>query len=68
MFDEQAVQYFIDLVDETIKYREKYNVVRNDFIDLLIAVKREEEAAEKKDPNRSRKIGMLTIFSVIIIF
>lgn len=51
------VKYFISLVDENIKYREKSNVQRNDFIDLLIALKRDEEAANAKDPNRTGKIG-----------
>lgn len=64
MFDPEAVDYFINLVDETIKYREKYHVVRNDFIDLLIAVKREEEAANEKDKNRPRKIGEFKIIFV----
>lgn len=63
MFDPEAVSYFINLVDETIKYREKYHVTRNDFIDLLIAVKREELAAQEKDKDRSRKIGT---FSLIV--
>uniref|UniRef100_A0AAT9UTH0 Cytochrome P450 6QB1 n=1 Tax=Maconellicoccus hirsutus TaxID=177089 RepID=A0AAT9UTH0_MACHI len=58
MFDPEATQYFIDLVDETIKYRESNNIVRNDFIDLLIAVKREEHLANQKDKNRSRKMDV----------
>lgn len=57
MFVPPAMKYFITLVDETIKYREKNNVQRNDFIDLLIALKREEEFANVTNPNRTGKIG-----------
>lgn len=58
MFNPDAVKYFVTLVDETIKYREKNNVQRNDFIDLLIAIKRDEESANTRDVNRTRKIGI----------
>ncbi|XP_065214799.1 probable cytochrome P450 6a18 [Planococcus citri] len=38
-FDKHTQEYFIDIVDKTIKYREKNNITRNDFLDLLIALK-----------------------------
>lgn len=58
MFNQEAVRYFITLVDETIKYREKYGTIRNDFIDLLISVKKMEQEANMKDENREGKIGI----------
>lgn len=39
-FIEKSVSdYFIGIVDTAIKYRERNNVTRNDFLDLLIALK-----------------------------
>ncbi|XP_065222487.1 cytochrome P450 6a9-like [Planococcus citri] len=39
VFDKNLQDYFIDTVDRTIKYREQNNITRNDFLDLLIALK-----------------------------
>uniref|UniRef100_A0AAT9UTT9 Cytochrome P450 6PZ26 n=1 Tax=Maconellicoccus hirsutus TaxID=177089 RepID=A0AAT9UTT9_MACHI len=38
-FDSKAQKFLGDIVHKTIKYREQNNVTRNDFLDLLIALK-----------------------------
>nr|QCY41329.1 cytochrome P450 6PZ1 [Phenacoccus solenopsis] len=39
-FIEKKIQdYFMEIVDETVQYREKNKISRNDFLDLLIALK-----------------------------
>lgn len=41
-FLEQKVEdFFFSLVENTVKYREKNNITRYDFIDLLLALKNE---------------------------
>ncbi|CAD7079524.1 unnamed protein product [Hermetia illucens] len=47
--------FFMGLVRETISYREKNNVRRNDFMDLLIRLKNGEALDE-----RSQKLGRVT--------
>nr|QTC11278.1 cytochrome P450 6PX1 [Phenacoccus solenopsis] len=39
IIDEQVNDFFVNLVRDTIKYRETNNVTRNDFLDLLIALR-----------------------------
>lgn len=39
-FFEKSIQdYFLNIVDETVNYREQNKISRNDFLDLLIALK-----------------------------
>jgi cytochrome P450 family 6 len=38
-FDPDVSKYFRNMVQETVEYREKYNVKRNDFLQLLIQLK-----------------------------
>lgn len=66
MFNQDALKYFITLVDETMKYREKNNVQRNDFIDLLIAIRRDEETANSRDPNRTGKISRSIYCNILL--
>jgi cytochrome P450 family 6 len=37
--DEEANNFFLDLIKQTVEHREKNNVRRNDFMDLLIDIK-----------------------------
>uniref|UniRef100_A0AAT9UU19 Cytochrome P450 6PZ10 n=1 Tax=Maconellicoccus hirsutus TaxID=177089 RepID=A0AAT9UU19_MACHI len=39
LIDSNLQKYFKDMVDTTVKYREKNNITRNDFLDLMIALK-----------------------------
>uniref|UniRef100_A0AAT9UTP5 Cytochrome P450 6PZ11 short isoform n=1 Tax=Maconellicoccus hirsutus TaxID=177089 RepID=A0AAT9UTP5_MACHI len=37
--DPQVQKFYLDIVDKTVTYREQNDVTRNDFLDLLIALK-----------------------------
>ncbi|KAG8246756.1 hypothetical protein J6590_077712 [Homalodisca vitripennis] len=39
LFPQEPKKMLHDLVTNTVKYREKYNVCRNDFLDILISIK-----------------------------
>ncbi|XP_058979707.1 cytochrome P450 6a9-like [Musca domestica] len=39
LFPEDVIQFFLRIVRETVEYREKNNVRRNDFMDMLIDLK-----------------------------
>lgn len=41
--------FFINLVQETIKYREENKITRGDFLDLLIALKNETDSQKLSD-------------------
>lgn len=43
IFDTETVEFILNLVKETLTYREKNNVVRNDFIHLLLSLQKQEQ-------------------------
>jgi cytochrome P450 family 6 len=45
--DPQVSKYFRRMVQDTINYREKNNVKRNDFLQLLIQIKNEGKVEEE---------------------
>lgn len=45
--DKKVSEFLLNLVETTVKYREKNNVHRNDFLDLLIKVKNNQLLDEK---------------------
>ena len=45
----EVTQFFISAVKETIAYREKHNVVRNDFMQLLIQLKNEGKVQDDEE-------------------
>lgn len=56
--------FFINLIKETVAYRKKYNIVRNDFLDILISLQNEEKEQVNKNVtgngySKNAKIGML---------
>ncbi|CAD7079493.1 unnamed protein product [Hermetia illucens] len=59
IFSKDVSDFFMNTVRETIKYREKSNVRRNDFMDLLIQLKN-----NKLEDEHSRKLGSLTFNEV----
>lgn len=56
-------EFFMKIVRDVVEYREKNNVKRNDFMDLLLQLKNDGELAdEKTDRDQgSNKLGKLTI-------
>ncbi|XP_065215001.1 probable cytochrome P450 6a23 [Planococcus citri] len=60
IIDPQVNDFFVNLVKNTIEYRELNNESRNDFLDLLIALRKETSALshdddQLKDANRNDK-------------
>lgn len=41
--------YFFNIVSDTVRYREENNVQQNDFLDLLMKIKRGHNLASKED-------------------
>jgi cytochrome P450 family 6 len=59
-FDSNVSKYFRNMVKETVEYREKNNVKRNDFLQLLIQLKNEdilddEEKTEDQNNETNKK-------------
>lgn len=52
-------EFFMKVVRDVVEYREKNNVKRNDFMDLLLQLKNDGEL--KDDNETSNKLGRLTI-------
>jgi hypothetical protein len=46
--DPQISKYFRNMVKDTVNYREKNNIKRNDFMQLLIQLKNKEEVEEDR--------------------
>jgi len=73
--DPKISKYFRNMVEETVNYRERNNITRNDFMQLLIQIKNkvkleeDSETLEQNDlgtlENRSSEEGMYTVISCI---
>ncbi|KAJ9577525.1 hypothetical protein L9F63_005898 [Diploptera punctata] len=50
IFDPEMSKYFIQMVNDTVEYREKNNVHRNDFMQLLIQLKNKTLGETEADP------------------
>ncbi|PSN38875.1 Cytochrome P450 6k1 [Blattella germanica] len=53
MFDKEVSKYFRKMVKETVEYREKNNVKRNDFLQLLIQLKNKGYVAPDNESEES---------------
>jgi len=72
-FDPRISKYFRNMVEETVNYRERNNITRNDFMHLLIQIKNkvkleeDNESLEENDlgtvENSSSEEGMYTVSS-----
>ncbi|XP_069687416.1 probable cytochrome P450 6a14 [Periplaneta americana] len=51
MLPDDITQFFVGLVRDTIEYREKNNVVRNDFMQLLIQMKNQGKVQDDEHTN-----------------
>ncbi|CAD7079517.1 unnamed protein product [Hermetia illucens] len=60
VFQKDVADFFMGLVRETIDYREKNEVRRNDFMDLLIQLKNGEALDE-----HSQKLGQVTFEEIV---
>ena len=71
--DPSISKYFLNMVEETVNYRERNNITRNDFMHLLIQIKNkvkldeDSESLEQNDlgtvENSSSEEGMYTVCS-----
>lgn len=57
---EDVSEFFMKIVKDVVEYREKNNVKRNDFMDLLLQLKNEGELVDEKT-SKTNKLGKLTI-------
>ena len=47
-FPEEVGNYFTRIVRDMVKYREENNIIRGDFLDILIAMKNHDESKRLK--------------------
>jgi cytochrome P450 family 6 len=69
--DPRISKYFLSLFEETVNYRERNNITRNDFMQLLIQIKNKVNLEEENDSleqnahetleNSSSEEGMYTV-------
>jgi cytochrome P450 family 6 len=75
LIDPNISQYFRNMVEETVNYRERNNIKRNDFMHLLIQIKNkvkldeDDESLEQNDhgivENSSIEEGMYPVISLL---
>ncbi|XP_073821529.1 cytochrome P450 6a8-like [Musca autumnalis] len=58
----ESTEFFTQLVKETLEYREKYNIRRNDFMDILIQIKNDPQEANDLDMALERLVGEVFLF------
>ena len=73
LLDPRISKYFLNVFEETVNYRERNNITRNDFMQLLIQIKNKVKLDEDNDgleqnvlgtlENSSSEEGMYTISS-----
>ena len=57
--DPSISKYFPNMVEETVNYREKNNITRNDFMHLLIQIKNKVKLEEYNDSLEQSVLGTL---------
>lgn len=50
-------EFFLNIIGDTVTYREKNSVVRNDFIDILIKIKNNKNDEEKNGHSKHTKVA-----------
>ncbi|CRL03720.1 CLUMA_CG016319, isoform A [Clunio marinus] len=61
---EDVAEFFMKIVKDVIEYREKNEVKRNDFMQLLLQLKNDGELADEGDSTSRLKLGRLTVEEV----
>ena len=59
LIDPSISKYFRNMVEETVNYRERNNITRNDFMHLLIQVKNKVKLEEDNDGLEQNALGTL---------
>ena len=57
--DPKISKYFRSMVEETVNYRERNNITRNDFMHLLIQIKNKVKLEEDNDSLEQNELGTL---------
>jgi cytochrome P450 family 6 len=52
-------KYFRNMVEETVNYRERNNIARNDFMQLLIQIKNKVKLEEDNESLEQSELGTL---------
>ena len=58
-FDPGISKYFSNMVEETVNYRERNNITRNDFMHLLIQIKNKFKLEEDNESLLQNALGTL---------
>lgn len=61
-------EFFMKVVHDTVEYREKNNVNRNDFMDLLIKLKNQETNDKDKTLTLNQVAAQVCVFFIFYIF
>ena len=61
MFSVEDEKYLVHLVKEIVEYREKNNIMRNDFIDLLLQMKNKGSIGEDMKDKIECPFGIINI-------
>jgi cytochrome P450 family 6 len=59
VMDPSISKYFRNMVEETVNYRERNNITRNDFMHLLIQIKNKVKLEEENDGLEPSVFGTL---------
>ena len=55
-FSREVTEYFGKAVENMVKYREKNNITRGDFLDILIAMKNHTDMEKLKDHQENSEL------------
>ncbi|XP_073821530.1 probable cytochrome P450 6a18 [Musca autumnalis] len=58
----ETSEFFTQLVKESLEYREKYNIQRSDFMDILMKIKNDPQDAKDLEITLDRLVGVTFLF------
>ena len=59
LLDPKISKYFLSVFEETVNYRERNNITRNDFMQLLIQIKNKVKLDEDNESLEQNVLGTL---------